>query len=117
MTDEPGRPTRLGGFWTVLVGGGVIALLLTGLDPVMRQEDCPNYGAAGNASAFDNPDWDFYFPLVLLGWTALVVVEQVLPVTWRHRAGAALAVRVTSALLLSMSSSCCLFFHLAVVCH
>ncbi|GAA2600211.1 hypothetical protein GCM10010399_33740 [Dactylosporangium fulvum] len=99
-----------------LVGFAVIVLLLVTLDPVMRYEDCPNYGANGNASAFDNPDWDLYFPLVLLGWVSLVIVEQVLPVTWRHRSDTEIAIRALSAITASVTLSCCLFLKFAAVC-
>lgn len=116
MTDDRKRPPRLGGFWVLLVGGVSIALLLAVLDPIMRHEDCPNYGASGNASAFDNPAWDLYFPLVMLGWIVLIAVEQVLPVTWRNRSGTDIAVRATSALALSVSASCCVMLNVAIVC-
>ncbi|GIG86236.1 hypothetical protein [Plantactinospora endophytica] len=117
MINGRGRPSRLSGFWVCLVGGAVIALLLTVLDPVTRYQDCPNYGGNGNASAFDNAAWDLWFPLVLLGWLVLVVLEQMLPVTWRHRGGPDIAVRAASAVALSISTSCCLFLNVAVVCH
>ena len=117
MIDDRKRPSRLGGFWALLVGGPCIASLLVVLDPIMRLEDCPNYGGNGNASAFDDPAWDLYFPLVMLGWIVLIAVEQVLPVTWRNRSGADIAVRATSALMLSVSSSCYYVLNVALVCH
>ncbi len=117
MIDVWKRPSRLGGFWALLVGGAGIALLLAVLHPIMRFGDCANYGASGNASAFDNPAWDLYFPLVMLGWVVLIAVEQVLPVTWRNRSGAEIAVRATSALSLSMSISCAFVLNVALVCH
>ncbi|MEU0080463.1 hypothetical protein ABZY58_21390 [Micromonospora tulbaghiae] len=117
MIDDRERPSRLGGFWALLVGGAGIASSLAVLDPIMRFEDCPNYGASGNASAFDNPAWDLYFPLLMLGWVVLIAVEQVLPVTWRNRSGADIAVRATSALTLSVSSSCCFVLKVTLVCH
>ncbi|MFY1693201.1 hypothetical protein [Plantactinospora sp. WMMB782] len=92
-------------------------VLLLVLDPITRYEDCPNYGGNGNASSFDNPAWDLLFPLVLLGWLAMVVVEQTLPVTRRHRGGADVAVRAASAVTLSVLGSCCLFLNVATTCH
>ncbi|WP_432968660.1 hypothetical protein [Dactylosporangium sp. CA-233914] len=116
MIDDTPRPSRLSGCWACLVGGAVIASLLLFLDPILRQGDCPNAGANGNASAFANSDWDFYLPLVMIGWVLLVLVEQALPVTWRQRNRFDVAVRAASALALSLSSSCCLFLQLATVC-
>lgn len=92
-------------------------LLLVFLDPVMRVEDCPNYGANGNASAFSDADWDLWFPLVLLSWLTLIVLEQALPVTRRHRGGVEVAARGVCAFALALVSSCCLFLDLSVVCH
>ncbi|PZV92672.1 hypothetical protein SAMN05443287_108189 [Micromonospora phaseoli] len=116
MINGRRRSSWLSGFWTCLVGGAVIATLLMVLDPIMRYEECPNYGGNGNASAFDNPAWEFWFPIVLLGWLVLVVLEQTLPVTRRHRSGAEVAVRAASAFTLSVLISCCLFLNVAVVC-
>lgn len=117
MIDRRGRSSRLSGFWACLVGGAAIASLLMLLDPITRYEDCANYGGNGNASAFDNASWDLWFPLILLGWLGLVVLEQTLPVTRRHRGGVEIAVRAGSALALSTLSSCCLFLDVAMVCH
>ncbi|MEV4510371.1 hypothetical protein AB0K00_15565 [Dactylosporangium sp. NPDC049525] len=117
MIDGDGRGSRLSGFWACLTGGAAIALLLVFLDPVMRQEDCPNYGANGNASAFANADWDLWFPLVLLSWWALIAMEQVLPLTHRHRGRVEIAARGVCALALAVVSSCCLLMNVALVCH
>ncbi|MER7457940.1 hypothetical protein [Micromonospora sp. NPDC126480] len=111
-----GPSSRLSGFWACLIGGAVIASLLMVLDPITRAEDCPNYGGNGNASAFDNAAWDLWFPLVLLGWLVLVLLEQTLPVTRRHRGGTDIAVRAASALSLSVVISCCLVLNVSVVC-
>lgn len=116
MIRHRGRLSWLSGFWTCLVGGAGIGLLLVVLDPVTSYEDCSNYGGSGNASAFDNPDWDLRFPLVLLGWLVLILLEQTLPVTRRHRGGAEVVVRAASALCLSFVASCCLFLNVSTVC-
>jgi hypothetical protein len=114
VTTEDRRPSRLSGFWACLSGAAAIALLLAFLDPVTRPEDCPNYGANGNASAFHNADWDVWFPVVLLSWLALIAVEQALPVTRRQRG---FAVRGVWAFALALVGSCCLCGSLSVVCH
>ncbi|WP_432837421.1 hypothetical protein [Dactylosporangium sp. CA-092794] len=111
------RPSRLGGLWALLVGGAAIAALLVFLHPILDPSACPNAGAAGNASAFADPAWDLYFPLVLLCWIVSIAVEQALPVTWRHRTRAETALRATAALALSVTASCCLGLQVAVACH
>ena len=116
MINLSGRRSPLSGLWACLLGGAVVASVLVIRDPIMRFEDCSNYGGNGNASAFDKPA-DLWFPLALLGWTALVILEQTLPVTWRHRSTMDIAVRAVSAVFLCSSISCCLFLRLAVACH
>jgi hypothetical protein len=105
------------GLWTFVVGGGAIALLLVSLDPVMRYEECPNYGGNGNASAFDDPNWDLWFPMVLLTWILLVGVEQMLPVTHRNRSSASVAARGLSVFTSAVVVSCCGWLKFAIVCH
>ncbi|WP_433363546.1 hypothetical protein ACQPZX_32340 [Actinoplanes sp. CA-142083] len=117
MINDGRRPSALAGFWTLLVGGAAIVLLLLFLHPVTQRTDCPNYGGNGNASAFRNPSWDLYFPLVLLAWIVLIAIEQVLPSTWRGRGGLEIAARTAIALVLPTVGSCCLFVTLATVCH
>ncbi|WP_238009114.1 hypothetical protein KZZ52_25765 [Dactylosporangium sp. AC04546] len=73
-------------------------------------EDCPNYQANGNASAFGSDGWDLGFPLILIGWMTAVVVEQAVSAT-RRSAG-----RAAAAILLSVIGSCWLFANVAVVC-
>jgi len=60
--------------------------------------------------------WDPDLPLLLIGWVTLVIMEQALPVTWRHRGRLNGAVRATAAIVLSSSS---FYFALSfeVVCH
>ncbi|WP_327004880.1 hypothetical protein OHA72_59390 [Dactylosporangium sp. NBC_01737] len=116
MIDN-GRPSPFSGFWACLAGGAAIAALLLYLDPVVRSEDCPNYGGNGNASAFDDPGWDLGLMMLLIGWMAAVLVEQTLPRTWRHRSRAGAAGRAVAALLLVVASSCGLFLNVAVLCH
>lgn len=102
------RPFPLGGLWACLVGGVLVTSLLVVLDPITRQQDCPNYGASGNASVFANSIWDLYFPLALFGWVALVIVEQALPTTWRHRSRLDLLLRGATAVGVSLIASCAL---------
>ena len=51
------------------------------LQPVTDVRDCSNYGAAGNASVFENEMWDLYYPALLFVWLAAVITEQLVPVT------------------------------------
>ncbi|MET7399422.1 hypothetical protein ABZS66_38665 [Dactylosporangium sp. NPDC005572] len=126
MVDDPARPSRLSGLWAFAVGGLLLVVLLVILHPATSQKDCSNYGANGNASAFSNPngnasafsklDWDIYLPLVTVGWLVLVIMEQVLPVTWRNRGRVDGAVRATAAIGLSTVGLCCFVLPLEVVC-
>ena len=111
------RPSRFSGLRAFLIGGAVIGVLLLVLDPVMRQQDCPNYGANGNASAFRDPMWELYLPALTFVWWVVVIVEQMLPVTQRGRSGAGNAVRALAAVILSTVVMCCVVFPLLVVCH
>ena len=86
------------------------------LQPVTRFEDCSNYGANGNASAFANPAWDLLFPLLTLGWVVLIVMEQVLPVTWRGRTRLDGWLRATVAVSVSIVGSCSLVSSFLVLC-
>jgi hypothetical protein len=117
VTEDHDRPALLGGLWALLGGGLAIAVLLVILHPVTRQEDCSNYLAAGNASAFANSKWDFYLPVTLLGWVLLVALEQALPTSWRHRGGWAVTARSGGAVMLSVVGSCCVLAPLLLVCH
>ncbi len=117
MATGDRRASRLSGFWAFLTGGAAIALLLLVLAPATSPSQCGNYRGNGNASAFDDAAWDLRLPVVLLSWMALIVLEQALPVTRRHRGGVEVAARGVWALALAVVTSCCLFLKLAVVCH
>jgi hypothetical protein len=117
VINDRRRSSALAGFWTLLVGGAAIVLLLLFLHPVTRRTDCPNYGGNGNASAFPNPVWDLYFPLVLFAWIVLIAAEQGFPSTWAGRGGLEIAARAAIALILSTVGSCCLFLTLGTLCH
>jgi hypothetical protein len=110
------RPSRLGGFWACLTGGLFLAGLLTYLRPVLDPARCPNAGAAGNASAFADPAWDLYLPLLVLGWLLLVAVEQALPMTWRHRGASAVVLRAALAIGVVVAVSCVVVAPLEIVC-
>lgn len=113
---ERQQPPTLGGFRVLLAGGAALAILMVALRPIMDPKDCPNYGAAGNASAFADPMWDLYLPFVLLGWVVLVVAEQAHPVTWWHRTRTVVAVRAASAVSLALVASCCLGVPMLTIC-
>ena len=104
------------GFWALATGGAGVLVLLLVLQPVIDQRDCSNFGAAGNAGAFPDPSWDFWFPVVLLGWVVLILVEQALPVTWRGGTVGANAGRALAAVSLALLVSCCLGATLGTVC-
>ena len=117
MNDDPGRPAPLSGLWTFLIGGIGLAALTVTLDPITRREDCPNFGGNGNASAFADPAWDLYLPVLALSWVVLIVVEQLLPLTWRNRSRSSVAARAASTIGLSLVGSCCLLPSLMIICH
>ena len=116
MDCPASRPTPLGGFWAFLLGGLVLVAAVVYAHPIVDPSDCPNAGAAGNASAFADPSWDLRLPMLVLGWLALVVVEQALPTTWRHRPGWAVAARAALAISVVFAASCLLLVPLETVC-
>jgi hypothetical protein len=117
MRDDHARPSPLGGLWACVVGGLLLAVLLVFLDPVSGVRDCPNYGGNGNASAYPDPAWDLFFPLLTLLWVSSVVVEQFLAETWQHRSRTEGAVRALVAVGSSMYASFFLVVSFAAVCH
>ncbi|WP_239165927.1 hypothetical protein [Catellatospora citrea] len=86
------------------------------LQPHLDPAKCPNAGGNGNASAFSDPQWDFYLIAVLAGWLLSIVVEQLLPVTWRHRARSDIAARGLAAVLSATGASCVLICSVLTVC-
>lgn len=116
VDDDRVRPSLLAGFWSFMVGGLVLGAVIVALNPITHQKDCPNYGASGNASAFTDPVWDLYLPMMALAWITIVAMEQTLPVTRRHRSWAAWAARAAAALVLAVVGSCCLVVPLGIVC-
>jgi hypothetical protein len=113
---ERRRLSVVDGFWAFVIGGTAITSTLLSLDPVTRQEDCPNFGAAGNASAFDNPNWDGYLVLAVIIWFSAVFIEVGLLATSRRRRAADVALRATCVLTLTILISCqCL--GLLIVCN
>lgn len=110
-----GRALR--GFWSFLVGGAALVVLLVALHPVTDRRDCPNYGGNGNASVFADPAWDVRLPLLLFGWIVLIGIEQTLPVTTRDVSRPEIAVRAIAAPVLAVVVSCCVFGNLMIMCH
>ncbi len=117
VKDDHGRPSLLSGLWALLVGALGIVILLLVLQPVTAVEDCPNYLSAGSASAFSNQLWDFYFPVVMLGWIVLVIMEQVLPITWRNRSRLNGTLRAVAAVLAAIVGSCWVAGGLLAICN
>jgi hypothetical protein len=117
VNDDHARPSPLSGLWCFTIGGVGLVALTVALDPITRQEDCPNYGASGNASAFPNPVWDLYLPILALGWMVLIILEQALPLTWRNRSQIDIATRAATAVTLSLVGSCGLLPWLLIMCH
>jgi hypothetical protein len=117
VNDDQARPSPLSGLWSFVIGGIGLVILTVALDPVTRQQDCPNYGGSGNASAFSNPAWEFYLPVLALAWVALILLEQALPFTWRYRSGINMATRAATAVTLSIVASCGLIQQLLLMCH
>src|SRR3954470_21913746 len=95
---ERRRLSFVDGFWALIVGGITIASTLLALDPVTRQEDCPN--SNGNASAFDNPNWDGYLALAVIVWCSAILTELGLLAILRHRRAVDIALRATCVLTL-----------------
>ncbi|MDI6102377.1 hypothetical protein QLQ12_27535 [Actinoplanes sp. NEAU-A12] len=118
MADDQGRGHPLRGFWALLAGGLAIVTVIVALDPVTRQEDCSNYHAAGNVSAFDDPVWDLNLAVMGLGWIALTTLEQFLPITHRGWNGWFSAIaRAMIAIGLSVAGCCCLIGRLLIMCN
>lgn len=105
------------GFWALLTGGALLAVLTVALQPITDVRDCPNYGGNGNASPFPDERWDFYYQLLLLGWLLAIVVEQLLPVTWKGRQPGAIVARGLSAFMIALTASCCVAVQVLVLCH
>jgi hypothetical protein len=110
------RPTPLGGFWALLLGGLALAAAMVYAHPIVDPSRCPNAGAAGNASAFADPVWDLRLPLLVLGWIVLVALEQASPTTWRHRNGSVVALRAAFAVSVVIAASCAVVVPLETVC-
>src|SRR5690349_15641272 len=107
MTATPVRScaTRSASGWTAMP-----------FDPVTRQEDCPNYGAAGNASPFDNPNWDGYLVLAVIGWFSAGLIEVGIMASSGGRDRVDVELRATCVFILTILISCqCL--GLLIVCH
>ncbi|MFI5937346.1 hypothetical protein [Actinoplanes sp. NPDC051494] len=104
MTDDNERPVLLSGLWAVLAGG----LLLTLLSMWVVEPPSGPCGSSGSGShsSFRDPSWDVIVPLLVLGWLLLVVMEQVLSITWRGRGKLAGAIRAGAAVLLCLTGSC-----------
>jgi hypothetical protein len=117
VINRVARPSALSGLWVLVVGGAAIVLLLLFLDPIVSTTNCLNHGGNGHAGACAEPDWDFLLMLLLPGWILLVVVEQVLPVTWRHRSRLAASTRALTAVVLALIGSCFLLVEVVALGH
>jgi hypothetical protein len=112
-----GRPTPLGGFWALLLGGLALIAALVAAHPIVDASGCSNAGAAGNGSAFADPAWDARLPLLVLAWLTLIVIEQLVPTTWRHRTASAVTARAAAAVFIAIAGSCVVLVPLLTLCH
>jgi len=122
FADEPPpaegtpRPIPLGGFWALAGGGLVMIAALALARPATTPGGCSNYGGNGNGSPFA-ADWGFRLLLLDAVWLALIVVEQLTPVAWRHRDRVSAVTRAAIAVVTAGSLSCCGLLTLGTMCH
>lgn len=115
--ERPPSPIPLGGFWALLGGGVVLAMALVAARPATTPQDCSNYGGNGNASPFAGSGWGSAVLLMDVVWLALVILEQLTPVAWRHRDRVSAVARAAAAVLTAGSLSCCGLLTLGTMCH
>lgn len=108
-------PSPLSGLWSWAVSGLLLGGLLIVLHPVLQFEDRPSYGGNGNASAYPDAAWDA-FPLLTITWISCVIVEQLLPATWRRRPWFSGAVWALLAITSTLYASFFVVGSLAVMC-
>ncbi|MFI1994452.1 hypothetical protein [Actinoplanes sp. NPDC020271] len=111
------RRSALAGFWALLCGGVLMTVLTVALQPATDVRGCSNYGGNGNGTAFSDGIWDLIYPLLLLGWLAAVIVEQLLPVTWNGRKAGSIIVRAVLAVATVVVISCGAELNLLALCH
>ncbi|GAA3454688.1 hypothetical protein [Dactylosporangium matsuzakiense] len=109
--------SRLSGLWACIAGGAALVLLVLYLDPITDQRDCPNWGAAGNASAYGDERWDYGVLLLCMLWMAAVLIEQLLPPARRGRSQAGGAWRTVAAGVVTVLVSCCGLAPIGLTCH
>ncbi|MFF5076022.1 hypothetical protein ACFY36_03150 [Actinoplanes sp. NPDC000266] len=95
----------------------LLVVLTVVLQPITDVRDCRNYRASGNASAFPNEIWDLYYPVLLLFWLWVVIVEQLLPVTWNGRRTILVVARAFLAVLACLAASCGVGIKILGLCH
>lgn len=110
------RPASAG-FRAVLGGGVLLVALTVALRPATDVRGCSNYGGNGNGTAFADGIWDLIYPLLLLGWLVAVVLEQLLPVTWKGRTAGLIAIRAVVAVTIVVVVSCGAGLALLALCH
>jgi hypothetical protein len=110
------RPASAG-FRAVLGGGVLLVALTVALRPATDVRGCSNYGGNGNGTAFADGIWDLIYPLLLLGWLVAVVLEQLLPVTWKGRTAGLIAIRAVVAVTIVVVVSCGAGLTLLGLCH
>lgn len=123
MSQRAGRPSPLSGLW-VLLGGGVLwVLAYAWLEhthhwirflSVHDSRDCPN--STGDGGPFAAGELELGLLALGFVWLLLVLVEQLLPWTWRNRHPLTNVVRGAGAVLLASLFFCYLPFGLALVC-
>lgn len=108
------RPSPLRGLWSFTVGGLLLVVIMVTLDPVMRREDCPNYGGNGNASGFGHELWDVGLLLMSPAWILTTIAEQFMPVA--RRGAVDTVARAMVAISLTVVAAC-FVARTTVLCH
>ncbi|MEU8662894.1 hypothetical protein AB0C31_40285, partial [Actinoplanes philippinensis] len=67
--------------------------------------------------AFSVEFWDLYYLAFLFFWMIAVIVEQLLPVTWKGRGAALILARALLAVLITLIVACGVEWKLLMLCH
>ncbi|MFI5845810.1 hypothetical protein ACIA8K_39505 [Catenuloplanes sp. NPDC051500] len=117
------QPSRLSGLWSCLVGAVLFGALAVALEwgyrwsrfVGMQPDECPN--STGNGGPFADTVWELIIPGLALLWFTFVLVEQVLPATWRGRNPLNFLARALFAVLFTATFGCIFPTGLVLSCH